>query len=92
MAATAAEDYAHKAVDSTGRLTQGAVDVSRAARQKAEELEARTTYGWRKSAKHAASTYSVLMDLDADGMRKEYAAVCNEFFEKLNEYRKENAK
>ena len=93
MAATAAEDYAHKTVESTGRLTQGAADVSRAAREKAKALEERTAYGWRKAMwRYAYLLYPTLMDLDEDGMRKEYAAVCNEFFEKLNEYRKESTK
>lgn len=93
MAATAAEDYAHKTVESTGRLTQGAADVSRAAREKAKALEERTAYGWRKAMwRYAYLLYPTLMDLDVDGMRTEYAAVCNEFFEKLNEYRKESTK
>ena len=90
MAAAAAEDYAHKAVDRIGRLYQGNVDVSRAARQKAEETEVRTAYGWRKALQYSAFTYSSVMDLDEDGMRKEYAAVCNEFFTRMNEYQKEN--
>ena len=93
MAATAAEDYAHKTVESTGRLTQGAADVSRAVREKAKALEERTAYGWRKAMwRYAYLLYPTLMDLDVDGMRTEYAAVCNEFFEKLNEYRKESTK
>ena len=89
MAVAAAEDYAHKAVDRTGHLFQGNVDVSRAARQKAEEAEARTAYGWRKALRYSAFTYSSMMDLDEDDMHKEYAAISNEFFAKLNEFREE---
>ena len=89
MAVAAAEDYAHKAVDRTGRLYQGNVDVSRAARKNAEEAEARTVYGWRKALQYSAFIYSSMMDLDEDDMRQEYVAISNEFFAKLNEFREE---